>query len=84
MTTKVEVEFDTDVFAALRRSPQEVARDLKLAAAVVWYAQGRVSQGKGAQIAGLTRTEFIDALSASGVSPVQEAVEDIRERLARG
>ena len=34
--------------------------------------------------AGLSRSGFIDALSASGVSPVQETLEEIRDALARG
>jgi len=34
-----------------------------LAAAVEWYAQERISQGKGAEIAGLSRAEFIDELA---------------------
>ncbi len=81
--TVVQVKFDTDVFSTLRKSPQEVSDDMRRAAAIVWYAQGTISQGKGAELAGLSRAEFIDALSASGVSPVQETLEEIRETLAR-
>lgn len=79
----VQVEFDTDVFTTLRRTPEEVAQELRVAAAVRWYALGLISQGKGAEIAGLSRADFIDALSASGVSPIQETIEEIREALAR-
>ena len=82
--TRVQVEFDSDVFATLRRSPEEVAREMRLAAAVIWYAQGRVSQGRAAELAGLTRAEFLDALSESGVSACQETLEDLDEVLARG
>ena len=80
----VQVEFDTDIFTTLRRSPEEIAEDLRIGAAIRWYALGMISQGKGAEIAGLSRAEFIDALSASGVSPVQETLEEIREAMARG
>lgn len=82
--TVVQVQFDSDVFALLRRSPEEMAQELRLAAAIRWYALGQVSQGKGAEIAGLSRQAFIEALSASGVSPVQESVEELREALRRG
>jgi predicted HTH domain antitoxin len=80
----VQVRFDTDVLTMLRRSPEEMADELRLAGAIRWYALGLVSQGKGAEIAGLSRAAFIDALSASGVSPVQETPDEIREALARG
>lgn len=79
----VEVQFGTDVLTMLRRSPEEMAQELRLAGAIRWYALGLVSQGKGAEIAGLSRAAFIDALSASGVSPVQETLEEIKEALAR-
>jgi predicted HTH domain antitoxin len=77
----VQIEFDSDVFATLRKSPDEVAREVRLAAAVVWYAQGRVSQGRAAELAGVSRSEFLDALSESGVSASQETLEDLDEVL---
>ena len=82
--SRVQVDFESDVFATLRRSPEEVAREMRLAAAVVWYAQGRVSQGRAAEIAGVSRAELLDALSESGVSACQETLEDLDEVLARG
>jgi predicted HTH domain antitoxin len=80
----VQVEFDSDVFATLRRTPEEVAREVRVAAAVMWYAQGRVSQGRAAELAGLSRASFLDALSESGVAACQETLEDIDEVLTRG
>lgn len=82
--SRVQVEFDSDVFATLRRSPEEIAREIRLAAAVIWYAQGRVSQGRAAELAGVSRAEFLDALSESGVAACQETLEDLDEALARG
>lgn len=81
---RVQVDFDPEVFATLRRSPEEVAQEIRLAAAVVWYAQGRVSQGRAAELAGVSRAEFLDALSESGVPACQETLEDLDEVLARG
>jgi predicted HTH domain antitoxin len=81
---RIQVEFDSDVFSTLRRSPEEIVREMRLAAAIVWYAQGRVSQGRAAELAGVSRAEFLDALSASGVSASQEMLEDLDEVLTRG
>lgn len=81
--TVVQVSFDTDVFAAVRKSPAEVSQEIRLATAVFWYARGLVSQGKAAEIAGVSRAELIDVLAASGVSPSQETLEDLDEALAR-
>ena len=53
-----------------------------MAAAVKWYEVGELSQGKAAEIAGLSRAEFIDALSRFKVSPFQYTAEELEEELA--
>jgi len=63
--------------------PDEVAREMQIAVAVRCYAQGLVSQGKGAEIADLTRAQFMDAVGAAGVAASQETIEETRESLAR-
>ena len=50
---------------------------MRLAAAVKWYETGRISQDKAAEIAGMSRAEFIRALSAFSVSPFQETADEI-------
>lgn len=77
----VTVEVPDSVFSALRRSPQEFARELPIAAAIHWYQQGLVSQGKAAEIAGLTRADFLDALFRAGVPACQVTIEELREEL---
>ncbi len=68
---KVTLEIPDQAFAILRRSPDEFGAELRLTAAVKWYEMGRISQGKAAEVAGLSRAEFIGNLQRFGVSPVQ-------------
>jgi predicted HTH domain antitoxin len=75
--TTVPVELPEETFVAARRSPDEVAREMKTALAFRWYEQGLVSQGMAAQIAGVSRSEFLDTLAAFGVAACQETIEDI-------
>jgi predicted HTH domain antitoxin len=57
-------------FSARHLDPEGLpAWEMRLAASIQCYAQGRISQDKGAEIAGLSRTAFIDALSRARVSP---------------
>jgi predicted HTH domain antitoxin len=71
MPKTLTLELPDDAFSALRSSPEEFARELRLAAAIKWYEMERISQGKAAEIAGLSRSAFIDALSRYRVSPIQ-------------
>lgn len=73
----VSVEIPTTTFAALGESPDEFVNEMRIAAAVKWYELGRLSQGKAAEVAGLTRSAFIDALSRFKVSPVQITAEEL-------
>ena len=82
--TTVQVRFETDIFSTLRKSPHEIAAEMRSAAAIIWYAQGRISQGRAAEIAGMSRLEFVDALAKSGVAASQETLDELDEVLARG
>ena len=81
--TTLAVELPESVFSALRQSPQEFIREMRIAAAVKWYELRQLSQGKAAEVAGLTRAEFIEALSRLQVPPFQYTAEELAEDLAR-
>ncbi len=77
----VTVEVPDGAFSALRRSPKEFAREMRIAAAILWYHQGLVSQGKAAEIAGLGRADFLDALFRARVPACQVTAEELKEEL---
>lgn len=63
----VTIEMPEGALAALHKDPPSFARERRLAAAVKWYEMRIVSQGRAAEIAGLSRAEFIAAHSADEV-----------------
>ena len=81
MSRTLAIELADDVFPALQQEPEAMAREMRLFAAVRWYEMGRISQSKAAEIAGLSRSEFMSALSRSSVSPFQETAAEITRGL---
>jgi predicted HTH domain antitoxin len=79
--TNITLNLPETVFSALRKTPDEFAQEMRIAAAVKWYELEQISQGKAAEIAGLTRAEFIQALSRYQVSPFQYTEADLLREL---
>jgi predicted HTH domain antitoxin len=80
---QVTFDFPPTVFSSLRKAPDEFAAEMRLAAAIHWYSQGMVSQGKAAEIAGLDRAQFLDELFRRKVPAIQAPLEELREELRR-
>jgi predicted HTH domain antitoxin len=65
--TPLNITVPDSALSALRRSPTEFGREMKLAAAIHWYQRGVMSQERAAELAGLNRRDFIRALAREGV-----------------
>ncbi len=82
--TEITLQMDEDIFAALRRSPDEFVRELRLAAAIHWYERGEISQEKAAAVAGLDRTDFLLELARRGENAFVVDFADLEKELQRG
>lgn len=65
----IQVEIPDEVLISLKETSQTVARELRLAAAVKLFELGKLSSGRAAQLAGLSRVEFLLTLGRYQVSP---------------
>ena len=74
---RMTIELPAGALASLHKGPEEFASELRLAAAVKWYEMRLISQGRAAEIAGLSRSEFLGALGRFGVSPFQYGADEI-------
>ena len=79
----ITIEVPDQLPPEIAASNEDLSRKLRLAAAIFWYDRGLISQGKGAELAGMTRSEFIDALSAAHVDVLQVTAEELRAEVER-
>ena len=81
---QLRIELPDAVYSLLRCAPGTLDEEVRLAAAVQWYQQGRISQEWAAQIAGMDRTDFMLTLSDMGKDSFLIDFEDLDRELARG
>ena len=80
--THLALDLPEHIFSALRLPPAEFVREMRIAAALQWYAERRISQEKAAEIAGQSRTEFIDELRYRKVAAIQVGQAELEAELA--
>lgn len=80
---QVLFKFPPSVFSALRKSPDEFAVEMRLAAAIHWFSQGLISQGKAAEVAGVSRAELLEELFRRKIPAAQVTLDELREEFAR-
>ena len=79
--TQIVLDFDAGAMSALRKGPREFAAEVKTAAVVQWYAEGRISQSKASEILGMSRSQFLNELFHRRVPACQVDIDELREEL---
>ena len=79
--TSVTIQLPDEIPRSLHRSPHELEKDIKLAAAIDWYRQGLISQGRAAELAGIARAAFLDALAARKIDVMHVDLGELRREI---
>ncbi len=83
-TIQLTIDLPREALSALRQDPDTFAREMRLAAAVKWYEIELISQAKAAEIAGLSRADFLAALGRFAVSPFQYDADEVIKEVTSG
>jgi predicted HTH domain antitoxin len=68
MTREIVVEYPDDLELAVQATPEELDAQIRLMAALKMFELGKLSSGKAAELAGLSRVEFLEMCGRYGVS----------------
>lgn len=75
----VRLDIPEETLISLKTDVESFGRDLKVLGAVKLFELGKLSSGRAAQLAGMTRVEFLLALRQYQVSPFQTTAEELRQ-----
>ncbi len=73
------MDIPSDIFLALNEDESELKKDIKLSYAIRLYQLQKLTMGKAAQLAGLSRFEFENILADNQISISSLSIEDVRE-----
>jgi predicted HTH domain antitoxin len=71
----IQIELPDEVLLSLKETPEGLSRVIRMAAAAKLYELGKLSSGRAADLAGLSRISFLQTLERYGV-PIFEVTEE--------
>lgn len=81
MKRVVQIELPEEVLIALKETPEELAKEIRILAAVKFYQMGKLSSGRAAELAGIPRVSFLQSLSRYKVPIFELTPEELKEDL---
>jgi predicted HTH domain antitoxin len=81
--TTLTLELPDEIFAVMRDDADHIKQEMRLASAMVWYGEGRISQEMAANIVGMDRTDFLLTLARNGRDSFTVDFDDLDRELKR-
>lgn len=79
---QLTIPYSEDLLLSLKESPEEFEAEARLLLAVKLYELDRISTGRAAELAGMSRVEFMFTLDRFGLSPMGVDPDELESDLA--
>lgn len=76
-TRQVVIDVPEKVLLAEKMDETDSSREMRILAAIKLFELGRLSSGRAAELAGMTRVEFLGSLSRYHVFPLASELADL-------
>ncbi len=84
-TEELKIKYPTGFEHAVHMTKEEIEQHIRLMAALKMFELGKISSGKASELAGMSRTEFLEACGRYRVSvfnyPYEEVEAEIKKDL---
>ena len=82
-TEELKIKYPTGFEHAVHMTKEEMEQHIRLMAALKMFELGKITSGKAAELAGMSRTEFLEACGRYRISVLNYPDEEVGEEIKK-